>query len=331
MMNKSKLLFLLLQFLLWISIKTIGQTSPFVRDSILPYQFVLAGLYRVEDHPFMSNGKPIPRKINPNAYVINLRGSLIIIDKQPRTIKNLWFSKMFPGFGLHKYKTYKDTLIEESHEAYFVVEEKKKKTDESSSLYYFLMLPDENVLGIKLSGTLPNAEGALRELALFVAQNNGIPDSLVTDPLHLSSFQFVNKEIAVDPSACRWTMPACLQCPNYGEVSWNLFPTETEAQAHIYSQIESNKTSKKANVVSETEVPVLIEGVAINAKKLIYKYKGVVGAFTKLEGSNILTTYYAIAPVRGRWVSCMLSYWGNDWVEKGKNLPPLLDAILQLK
>jgi|GEM_PF-3839772 len=330
-MKTLRLIYLSLQFLLIQNVTTTAQISTYVRDSILPYQYVLPNLYPVEYNPLLQNRTPSERKINPDSYVINLRGNLITIEKQPFTLKKLWFSKMFPDFGLHKYDTYKDSSIAMPYQAYFAVEHNDQKSKSVAPLYYFLQLPTDSMVGIKLNGTLYNADFTLKELALFVAQNKVFPDSSVADPLHLSSFLFAGREIPVDPTACKWTAPACIQCPDYGEVSWSLFPTMEEAQANMNLQLEKNKAIKNATIVSETDVPVIFEGVSVNARKLILKYKGIIGAKAKMEGSNLLTAYYVVAFVRGRWINCLLSHWGNDWVEEGKKLPPLLEAVMQLK
>lgn len=49
-----------------------------------------------------------------------------------------------------------------------------------------------------------------------------------------------------------------------------------------------------------------------------------------MSGGKYLTVYYVALEVRGNYVSCVLSFWNNDVITE-KGLPPLLEAVMQLK
>jgi hypothetical protein len=70
----------------------------------------------------------------------------------------------------------------------------------------------------------------------------------------------------------------------------------------------------------------LFEG--IETKVINCKYKMKVPKVLN-GGSNILIVYYVTQQVRGKYVSCILSYYEND-ANAGK-LPYLLGQVIQLK
>jgi hypothetical protein len=47
-----------------------------------------------------------------------------------------------------------------------------------------------------------------------------------------------------------------------------------------------------------------------------------------MGGSNVLVVYYVLAPVRNRYVACVLSHYTND--VNASNLPPLLAEVMRL-
>ena len=329
---RSVFALLLISFFLY-SIKGTAQVSNLARDSILPYISVLRCFYPDDGTLVVSRmGEPPKKKINPNAYTANLRGKTLLVEKVPGKLdKRFWVSKLFPHFQLHQgFTVIEDTLAGNSLACFALQNSQgRRKHATQPTLYYFVQANSDSVVGIAMQGAMLSDAQTVKEVAMLFLLS-GFPDSILSSPLRTGEIHLAGASIQTDGTACRWTSPACMQCPNYGEVSWSLHPTRQEAIVQIQRQQQGNKALQNAAVESESRVAVLFQGVETEAQKVVYKFKGVTGVLTKAEGSNILTAYYIVERVGGRWVSCMLSYWGNDFAKEGE-LPPLLQTIMQLK
>jgi hypothetical protein len=47
-----------------------------------------------------------------------------------------------------------------------------------------------------------------------------------------------------------------------------------------------------------------------------------------MSGGKTLTIYYVAAPVRGNYVSCVLSFWNNDTITEN-GIAPLLEEVMK--
>ncbi|RYE23670.1 MAG: hypothetical protein EOP51_09850 [Sphingobacteriales bacterium] len=311
-----------------------AQVSNYMRDSVLPYMHAIPARFIKQDsYSFDTRGGAVaPMFMEPsaNAYAINLRGNLIMVDRMPGNVQKPWFAKIFPQFDLHQgHQVTKDSSSGSGMQGYYVYQNGKSKKEQQPEFHYFVQVSGDSVEGVKYIGNAANAQPLVKEVAMFLA-NNPMPDSVLSDLNNVQTMPLAGRNVPLQAGACRWMDPGSLQCADYGQISWTLHPTEAEATKAMNDQIALNKTKKGIDVTAETDVSVLFEDVATIAHKKEMKLKaGVVGVMAGLPGSNMLNVYYLVAEVRGRWVYCMLSHWKNN--STGDKLPPSLESVMKLK
>ena len=63
-------------------------------------------------------------------------------------------------------------------------------------------------------------------------------------------------------------------------------------------------------------------------KKTVFEINAVASA---LAGGKSLTIYYVAENIRGKNVSCVMSFWNNDQINPESRLPPLVEKLMKLK
>lgn len=149
-------------------------------------------------------------------------------------------------------------------------------------------------------------------------------------PMQINSINFAGSKIEIGNS-CYWTSLNTVQCPYMGEMNWSLHRNIESAQEAIENQLNLTKSRKNIQIISEEMVDVEFEGVATQAKKVVFDLKGVTSLLTGMSGGETLTTYYIAENVRNQNVSCVMSFWNNDQINPDTKLPPLLEALMVLK
>ena len=94
---------------------------------------------------------------------------------------------------------------------------------------------------------------------------------------------------------------------------------ETSARTVIYNFTE--KRSHFGMAPRNRFTPYFGPGLGMSLTFYIY--------FTPAP-NNKLTVYFVAAPIRGNFVSCVMSFWENDQINPGR-LPPLLEQVMKLK
>jgi hypothetical protein len=157
--------------------------------------------------------------------------------------------------------------------------------------------------------------------------SNGIP-KYVYEPLEIDSINFAGRKIALG-KACNWMGTNNVQCPYYGQMNWSIHKNLQDATQTMNNQYTVTKLKKSGKIVSEELVNVTFEGSEIKAKKIIYDIKGINSLLVGMSGGKTLTIYYVASPVRGNFVSCVMSFWNNDTINKS-GLPSLLEEVMKL-
>ena len=65
-----------------------------------------------------------------------------------------------------------------------------------------------------------------------------------------------------------------------------------------------------------------------NWQKTVFEFNAVASA---LAGGKSLTIYYVAENIRGKNVSCVMSFWNNDQINLESRLPPLVEKLMKLK
>jgi hypothetical protein len=145
----------------------------------------------------------------------------------------------------------------------------------------------------------------------------------------IDSIEFAGRKIPLGGN-CRWVDVRNMQCPYYGQINWSIHKTIDSAKNSIEHQFLATKYKKGGKVISEISIPVIFEGIETNAKSVVYDFTGVNSILAGMSGGKTLTIYYIAEEVRGRFISCILSFWNNDEINES-GLPALLEEMMSLK
>lgn len=162
-----------------------------------------------------------------------------------------------------------------------------------------------------------------------------IPES-VYNKKFFNTLNFAGRKIELGTYACGWTNVNCVQCPYHGEMSWSVHKDSADAALSVETQryVTANCKMQAAQPTADEWVAVVFENQPLKARRITYRFEGETAALLLNTGggnTHSLTIYYVVAPVRGNYVSCILSFWNNDLLEEASGLPSLLEKVMQLK
>ena len=156
---------------------------------------------------------------------------------------------------------------------------------------------------------------------------NKIPKSCFS-ALNANKINFAGREIQLGGN-CNWMNINNIQCPYYGQMNWSIHKTKEVADLSIQNQLKVTKTKNGGKVVLEEEMDILFEGEKTRAIKVIYDFTGITSLLASMSGGKNLTIYYVSERIRGNYVSCVLSFWDNDYINPS-GLPPLLEEVMSI-
>lgn len=145
----------------------------------------------------------------------------------------------------------------------------------------------------------------------------------------VDSVEFAGRKIKLGGN-CRWMNVRNMQCPYYGQMNWSIHKTIESAKQSVEEQFLVTKHKKGGKVISEKSITIIFEGKETIAKTAIYDVTGVNSLLAGMSGAKTLTIYYVAEEIRGRFVSCVLSFWNNDAINES-GLPALLEEVMSLK
>lgn len=191
--------------------------------------------------------------------------------------------------------------------------------------YYFI--EDNNGLTVITFAFVNKKDKSFETEFVKLIVNNGIP-KYVYESLEIDSINFAGRKIALGKS-CNWMGTNNVQCPYYGQMNWSVHKNLEDATQTMNNQFMVTKSKKGGKIISEELINATFEGSEVKAKKIIYDIKGIKSLLVGISGSKTLTIYYVASPVRGNFVSCVMSFWNNDTINKS-GLPSLLEAVMKL-
>ena len=193
--------------------------------------------------------------------------------------------------------------------------------------YYFVKDSDNRVVGFTFA-SINKTDKVFERKFISTVMNNQIPNSVYND-LRADTINFAGRKIPLGAN-CNWMGVNNIQCRYYGQMNWSVHRTQEDAKETMNNQFASIKSRKNGEVVADTTVNVIFEGMETEAKKIIYDFTGVTSALVGMSGGKTLTIYYVATPVRDNYVSCVMSFWNNDQINPS-GLPPLLEQVMTLK
>lgn len=153
-----------------------------------------------------------------------------------------------------------------------------------------------------------------------LATRDSIPRTCFSN-MAVDSIRFAGRYIALG-NACNWQGINNIQCRRLGQMNWSEFQHPRRAVDMLRTQMALSQEKGKAGDIAC--IDVVFEGHKTKALKMVYKLPL---HQRLLTGGKAIIAYYVVAPVRNRYVACILSHY-NDDVPEGK-LPPLLEEVMQ--
>lgn len=193
--------------------------------------------------------------------------------------------------------------------------------------YYFVESTDQKIIAFTFVPAGEANRDFEREFVRLV-RANVIPEH-VFNHSEPDTIDFAGRKIPLSKN-CHWMGVNNVQCSSAGQMNWSVHKDSASAAKTIQSHFESIGARQNGRIVSDRKVNVIFEGTETTARKVIYDFTGMTGVMVGMTGGRSLTIYFVAAPVRGHYVSCVMSFWNNDYVTSS-GLAPLLDQVMELK
>jgi hypothetical protein len=210
---------------------------------------------------------------------------------------------------------------------YVTTDEVRAEGIVQNNAFYFIEI-DKNQLRVVQFIAVNKRNKSFEQAMVSLLMEDGIPEENFAATT-IDTINFAGRDIQLS-SNCYWTGVNTVQCPYLGEMNWSVHKDLKDAQNSVAQQYAITASKKNGKILSEEQVSLIFEGTETAAKKIIYDFKGVSSLLASMSGGKTLTVFYVAAPVRGNYVSCVLSFWNNDSITK-TGLVPLLDEVMQLK
>lgn len=193
--------------------------------------------------------------------------------------------------------------------------------------WYFLKNKDQKLTGVSIAA-INKTDTVLERELIELIYKNAIPND-VFSPMSTDTVNFAGRKIHLGGS-CQWRGVNNVQCPYNGQMNWSVHKTREDAANNNTEQFAMIKEKGGFKVLTDTTVNVIFEGTEVPARKIIVDIKGLNSLLVGMSGGKTLTVYFVVCPVRGNFVSCVMSFWNNDDIGKG-GLPLLLEEVMTLK
>lgn len=194
--------------------------------------------------------------------------------------------------------------------------------------YYFIENADEQLTAIIFTSVNKHDKDFEQRFVRMI-YNREIPPE-VFDAQNMDTINFAGRQIPLG-GACQWMEVNNIRCPFYGQMNWSVHKTMESAQQSASTQYAMDKIKYKKYIVSEDTVSIIFESNEVPARRIVF-YSKSFGLSTLLlnKDQRTLTVYFVAAPVRGHFVSCVMSHWKNNETDES-GFPPLLGTVMQMK
>lgn len=99
---------------------------------------------------------------------------------------------------------------------------------------------------------------------------------------------------------------------------------------NIQRYITAHCKSQDLIPIADEIIDIIFEGQKLKAQRITYQIENETAALINNTGggnTQKLIIYYIVASIRGNYISCVMSHWNNDIVERESGLPLLLDTL----
>ena len=193
--------------------------------------------------------------------------------------------------------------------------------------YYFIESSDQKIIAFTFAPSNEASREFEKEFVRLV-RANAIPEH-VFNHAEPDTIDFAGRKIPLGKN-CHWMGVNNVQCSSAGQMNWSVHKDLSSAKKTIQAHFESIGARQNGKIISDTPINVIFEGTETTARKVIYDFTGMTSVMVGMTGGRNLTIYFIAAPVRGHYVSCVMSFWNNDYITPG-GLAPLLDVVMKLK
>jgi len=164
---------------------------------------------------------------------------------------------------------------------------------------FYLFTKSANEIQYVIFHTL-NQRDILLERELINAFLEGKLIGYIYDNLKGESISFAGRTVRLGTS-CQWRSPHNLYCKG-GQISWSEFPSAEMAELDLDMRIAANGGNQSI-ILSQDTIDILFENIPSVAYRIVYNVKKV---------PYPLIVYYVVQEVRGRYVSCTMSNYGDN-------------------
>lgn len=154
-----------------------------------------------------------------------------------------------------------------------------------------------------------------------------IPEHVYSSP-RTDSVNFGGRKLYLG-GVCHWMNPNSIQCSGNGQMNWSVCKSQEQADFVLEQQRISVMKQRNGKVLTDEMVDIIFEGSEVKARKVIWDFTGITSVLVGTTGGKTLTIFFVSAPVRGNFISCVLSFWNNDRITKS-GLAPLLDEVMTI-
>jgi hypothetical protein len=264
---------------------------------------------------------------NNNMIFCNVDGYQITSETFNRAFTEKGLKKVFRKYSIDRETPkIKDEQLTYNN-LYVTTDEVRAEGIVQNNAFYFIEI-DKNQLRVVQFIAVNKRNKSFEQAMVSLLMEDGIPEENFAATT-IDTINFAGRDIQLS-SNCYWTGVNTVQCPYLGEMNWSVHKDLKDAQNSVAQQYAITASKKNGKILSEEQVSLIFEGTETAAKKIIYDFKGVSSLLASMSGGKTLTVFYVAAPVRGNYVSCVLSFWNNDSITE-TGLVPLLDEVMQLK
>ncbi len=264
---------------------------------------------------------------NRDIIFYNVDGTEITSQAAPGPFSPKKIAKTYKQFKFKEKELIKgDSLLPYKNYYVFRSEENPKGLNNNIA-YYFIEDAQKNMMAFSFA-SINKANKAFERKFISLVESRQIPNS-VYHKVIIDTINFAGRKLRLG-SSCNWSGVNNISCSYYGQMNWSMHKDSADASQTVLNHFESIKGRKNGKVTSDTIVDVIFEGTTTTARRVIYDFTGATSAVVAISGAKTLTIYFVSAPVRGNYLSCVMSFWNSDRINPS-GLTPFIEEVMQLK